>query len=66
MIVIEEHLLAGGFGSFVREQLEPWPDLQARVRCLALKQAVCGRVGSQQFLREKSDLTAAAITKAAA
>ena len=66
VIVIEEHMLAGGFGSFVREQLEPWPDLQARVRCLALKQEICGRVGSQQFLREKSDLTIQAISKAVA
>ena len=66
VIVVEEHLPAGGFGSFVREQLEPWPDLQSRVRCLALKSVVCNKVGSQQFLRRESDLTSAAIVRAAA
>jgi transketolase len=66
VIVVEEHLPAGGFGSFVREQLEPWPDLQSRVRCLALRSAVCDKVGSQQFLRRQSDLTPEAIVRAAA
>ena len=50
-IVVEEHLIAGGFGSFVREQLEPSPELQARVRCLALDARACETVGSAAYLR---------------
>jgi transketolase len=66
LIVIEEHVLAGGFGSFVRECLEERPELQSRVRIIAMKNNHSGDVGSQQFLRRASGLTSEAILQAAA
>jgi len=64
VVVVEEHLKSGGFGSFVRECLEPRPDLQVRVRCLSLDEKVCGLVGSQAYLRLHGGLTAEAILRA--
>lgn len=64
LVVVEEHLRAGGFGSFVRECLESRPELQARVRCLSVDQKVCGMVGSQSFLRAHGGLTTQAILQA--
>jgi transketolase C-terminal domain/subunit len=63
IVVVEEHLRAGGFGSFVRECLESRPDLQARIRCLSVDEKVCGMVGSQAYLRAKGGLTTEAILK---
>ncbi len=64
VVVVEEHLKAGGFGSFVRECLETRPDLQARVRCLHVHERVCGMVGSQHYLRTAGGLTTDAILHA--
>jgi transketolase len=64
IVVVEEHLRAGGFGSFVRECLESRPDLQARVRCLSVDPKVCGMVGSQSYLRAHGGLTTQAILQA--
>jgi 1-deoxy-D-xylulose-5-phosphate synthase len=63
IVVVEEHLRAGGFGSFVRECLESRPDLQARVRCLSIDEKVCGMVGSQSYLRSRGGLTTEAILR---
>ena len=64
LVVIEEHLRAGGFGSFVRECLEECPALQSRVRCLCVADEVCGMVGSQAYLRERGGLTITALLQA--
>lgn len=64
IVVVEEHLRAGGFGSFVRECLESRPDLQARVRCIAVDEKVCGMVGSQTYLRTHGGLTTENILRA--
>lgn len=64
VVVVEEHLSSGGFGSFVREQLEDHPELQSRVRCLALDERSCGTVGSPGFIRKASGLDADAIGRA--
>lgn len=64
VVVVEEHLKSGGFGSFVRECLESHPELQARVRCLNVDEKVCGMVGSQQYLRTHGGLTTDAILQA--
>ncbi len=61
VVVVEEHLAAGGFGSFVRECLDSRPDLQGRVRCVALHPDACGAVGSQGYLRGVGNLTAEEI-----
>jgi len=57
ILVIEDHLRAGGFGSFVQECLDPAPDLLARVRCLALDPKVCGHVASQDVLNQMGGLS---------
>lgn len=63
LVVVEEHLSAGGFGSFVRECLEEEPGLQGRVRCRALDPAVCDRVGPVETLLAAGGLTMASISR---
>lgn len=63
VVVVEEHLAAGGFGSWVRECLEPTPELQSRVRCLALAASVCGEVAAAAVLRERGGVTLARIVE---
>lgn len=63
VVVVEEHLRAGGAGSFVCEQLDPWPELIPRVRCLALAPEACGAVGSPAFIRGVGGLDEAALRR---
>lgn len=63
LVIVEEHLAAGGFGSFVRECLEDHPDLQARVRCRNLDPTVCGHVATPDRLRSIGGLTVASISQ---
>ena len=53
---VEEHLLAGGFGSFL---------LEIGLSCQThyLDSAVCGEVGGQEYLKEKFGLSANKIGK---
>jgi len=64
VVVVEEHLAAGGFGSFVREALESKPHLQGIVRCCALDASVCGQVGTQDQLRNAGGLNIDSIRQA--
>jgi transketolase len=64
VLVVEEHLSAGGFGSFVRESMEGVTGLQERVRCLALDPSVCGMVGSADRLRDLGGLTVESMVHA--
>ena len=61
VVVVEEHLQAGGFGSWVRECLEPAPELQSRVRSVSLSADVCGEVANADVLRARGGLTTDAI-----
>lgn len=61
IIVVEEHLLAGGLGSWV---LESFPTLRNKVRTIALSPSVCGEVGSQSYLWNHAGLSAAVIARA--
>lgn len=63
VVVVEEHLAAGGFGSWVRECLEPTPELQGRVRCLAIAPEVCGTVAGAAVLRAAGGVTTDAILR---
>lgn len=56
IITIEEHLYAGGFGSYVREAAGNETPLQQRIYCHALTDSVCGMVGSQSYLKQQSGL----------
>ena len=57
VVVLEDHLAAGGFGSALREALESKPSLQSRLRCIALDPEICGLVGKQQALNHRGGLT---------
>jgi transketolase len=47
---LEDHLLDGGFGSWMMESVVGQPGVDTRVKVHALSSAVCGTVGSQQTL----------------
>lgn len=57
VVTIEEHVLAGGFGSLMRELA---PD-GVRIRSLGVDSQLPGVVGSQVFLRSAHGLTATAM-----
>jgi transketolase len=57
VVIVEEHLSAGGFASYVREAIGNDTALQGRIYSVALDARVCGLVGSQKFLRKEGGLT---------
>lgn len=50
IISVEDHLIDGGFGSWVLESLEA--SARSKLRILGLDKSVCGQVGSQDYLNE--------------
>jgi transketolase len=50
LLTIEDHLIDGGFGSWMMEALRARPDLVTRLDAKALSADVCGMVGSQATL----------------
>jgi transketolase len=50
LLTIEDHLIDGGFGSWMFEALRGRPDLVARLETKGLSADVCGMVGSQATL----------------
>lgn len=50
IITLEDHLVDGGFGSWLFEALRDEPALIPRLRTVALSADVCGTVGSQAML----------------
>jgi transketolase len=64
LVTVEEHSAIGGLGSAVAETLAA-ADLPARLRVVALPDAFCRVVGSQEHLRATSGLTAQAVSAAA-
>ena len=59
IVIVEDHLAAGGFASFVRESLADTPALGTRVRGLSLSAGVCGMVGAQAALNIAGGLSVA-------
>lgn len=59
LVVLEEHLSAGGLAAILREQLPGKPEIKS----LALPATVLAQVGSQTFLRQQADLTVPAIIR---
>ncbi len=57
IIVIEDHLYAGGFGAFVCETLIMKGGHYVDIRCLALDSCVCGQVMKQQALNSFGGIT---------
>lgn len=64
VISVEDHLAAGGFGSYLREAMETAPS-PARLRSVALDPAACGLVGKQDTLNAAGGLTVAALVDTA-
>jgi transketolase len=65
IIAVEDHLAAGGFGSYLREAVGAKPDTQARLHTIALRPAACGMVGRQDSLNAAGGLTVHALMEAA-
>jgi len=59
LIVMEEHLLAGGLSSILREHIQSVP-----ITSLALPASALGEVGTQDFLRDKSGLGVSDLVRA--
>ena len=51
---MEEHLLSGGFGSWLLE-------MGLNCKCIALDSSVCGEVGTQDYLKSKFNLNKKSI-----
>jgi transketolase len=56
LVTLEDHLVDGGFGSWLMESLGSTPELRNRVRHRALDPVVCGLVGSQASLNSQGGL----------
>ena len=53
---VEDHLLDGGFGSWLLEARARAPALKTRIRPIALSAEVCGMVGAQATLNRLGGL----------
>ena len=63
IVTVEDHLYAGGFGSFVREALDAG-DVNIQVKSVALSSAVCGEVANQEELNRIGGLSIESILSA--
>ncbi len=66
IIAVEDHLAAGGFGSYLREAVGAMPRLQARLRTLSLDPIACGLVGRQDTLNAAGGLETGNLVRMAA
>lgn len=57
VITVEDHLMDGGFGSWLLEATSIRPDLLARIRLKALDSKICGMVAQQATLNAVGGLT---------
>ena len=57
-VTVEDHLLDGGFGSWMMEALIEQPELLRRMRVKGFSSAVCGMVGRQETLTAAAGLVA--------
>ncbi len=56
VITVEDHLMDGGFGSWLLEATSIQPNLLARIKIKALDSKVCGMVGKQSTLNAEGGL----------
>jgi transketolase len=56
LVTLEDHLLDGGFGSWLLESMLPQPDLAQRLTVKALSPEVCGMVAGQATLNAAGGL----------
>lgn len=57
VITVEDHLMDGGFGSWLLEATSTHPDLLARIRIKSLDPKVCGMVAKQSTMNRLGGLT---------
>ena len=57
LLTIEDHLVDGGFGSWIMESLLAQPDLLTKIRIRGLDSNICGMVGKQVTLNSAGGLT---------
>ena len=62
IITVEEHVLEGGFGSFILEYLEMSPQ-RILVKRLGIPRTFAYEVGDQQFLRESAKIDSQSIKR---
>lgn len=55
---VEDHLIDGGFGSWLLEATSKRPDLLGRIKITSLDAKICGMVGKQSTLNAEGGLTA--------
>lgn len=56
IVTVEDHLMDGGFGSWLLEAVSSRPDLLSRIKIKALDSRVCGMVGKQSTLNAEGGL----------
>lgn len=61
VVIVEDHLIDGGFGSWLLEALIDNPDRLRRVKIKALNSKVCGMVGTQSTLNSEGGLNATSL-----
>lgn len=57
VITVEDHLMDGGFGSWLLEATSIRPDLLARIKIKSLDSKVCGMVAKQSTMNAQGGLT---------
>ncbi len=57
VITVEDHLMDGGFGSWLLEAICIRPDLLVRIKVKSLDSKICGMVGKQSTLNKEGGLT---------
>ena len=63
IVTVEDHLMDGGFGSWLLESAISQPDLLPHIRVKALNSKVCGMVAKQSTLNAEGGLTTEALCK---
>ena len=56
VVTVEDHLMDGGFGSWLMEAVSTYPDLLPRIKIKSLDSKVCGMVGKQSTLNAEGGL----------
>jgi transketolase len=59
VVTVEDHLMDGGFGSWLLEAVSVSPELLPRIKIKALNSKVCGMVGKQSTLNAEGGLVRA-------
>ena len=61
VVTVEEHLMDGGFGSWLLEAVSSQPNLLSRIKIKALDPKVCGMVANQTILNAEGGLSEAGL-----